>query len=147
VVIDPSVITAIAVVTFSVAILIVLFIPVQPRKVRDTSLLYQDRHIEIYPDRFILNGYYFGPFGRKHVPLSRLERLDIVALTLWTGKYRLQGTGDFRTWFPQDLRRPRRKSAFVASLRGKRMKIGFTVEDFERVRQIFSERGWLKEQT
>ncbi|MCE5273304.1 hypothetical protein LLH00_18655 [bacterium] len=144
-VIDPLIIRLVVVILLANLIIVIGFIPARKRKIEDASLLYQDRLIEFYPDRFVLNGYYFGPFGRKTVRLGDIVSLDTVDLNLRTGKYRIQGTGDFRTWFPQDLRRSGRKKAFIASLRGKRMKIGFTVEDFERVQQIFCERGWLKE--
>ncbi|MBN2290328.1 MAG: hypothetical protein JXQ83_13420 [Candidatus Glassbacteria bacterium] len=94
------------IVVFGMVLPVVLFIPAAKRPVSEESLLYQDRYLEVYHDRLVISGYYFGPFGRKSVPFAEVEKVEAVDLNWKTGKYRLQGTGDFRTWFAQDLSRP-----------------------------------------
>jgi hypothetical protein len=60
------------------------------------------------------------------------------------GSWRIWGTGDFQTWFPLDGKRPRRDRIFVASLRDTSQRIGFTVEDSQKVAGILEERGLLR---
>jgi hypothetical protein len=68
----------------------------------------------------------------------------VERLTLFTGKWRLQGSGDLRTWFPLDSKRPKRDKVFLVTLLDRRIRIGFTVEHSDEVLQILKEKGLIQ---
>ena len=105
------------------------------------SILYKDQLIEVSDEELVFHRYYFPFGGDKHVPLSRIESVRVRL----GGSWRLWGTGDLRTWFPQDNKRPSRDRIFIASLRGSWCRIGFSVEDSQKVADMFRERGLLHE--
>jgi hypothetical protein len=108
------------------------------------SAIYKDRLIEITDGEIVFHRYYFPFGGDKHVPLSRIENVQIKQPSFWGGSWRLWGTNDLRTWFPLDNRRPKRDRIFIASLRGTSRRIGFTVEDSQKVSGILKEQGLLQ---
>lgn len=110
----------------------------------DEKTLYQDRYLEIYPDHLLLNCYYFGPFGKKRIAFDSIRMIEVINLNFWTGRYRIQGTGDFRTWFALDMDRPSREKAFLIYRYQKWWRIGFSAEDLVRVAEIFEARGLLR---
>ncbi len=63
-----------------------------------------------------------------------------------TGKYRYQGTGDIRTWYPLDIARNKRDKIFFLFLKNKWVRIGFTVENSEAIEKYFKEKGLLSYQ-
>ena len=105
------------------------------------SVIYQDQLVEITDQEVVFHRYYYPSGSDKRVPLSRIASVRVRL----GGSWRLWGTGDFRTWFPQDYERPRRDRIFIVSLRGSFRRIGFTVEDSQKVADIFRERGLLHE--
>ncbi len=107
------------------------------------GVLYADRLVEITDDAILFRVYYF-PWGAKVVPFSEIESTEPFALTFWNGKWRIWGTGDFRTWWPADWDRPHRDRAFLLARQGKRVRIGFTVEDPAKVEAILRTRGLLR---
>jgi hypothetical protein len=108
----------------------------------DTDVLYADSLVEISADTILFRRYYF-PIGTRRLKLSDIERVIIQTPTFATGKYRLQGSGGWRTWFPMDLQRPKRSKIFLLILRNKWRRIGFTVEDEAAVERILRERQLL----
>ena len=106
------------------------------------NTLYSDRLVEITDDSILLHGYYF-PFGGRHIPFAEISLINIEAASLWNGKYRLYGSGNLRTWFPLDWRRPLRDKLFFLEQKGKWWRVGFSVEDSTRVEQIMAEKGLL----
>jgi hypothetical protein len=108
------------------------------------SAVYKDSLIEI-TDQEIVFHHYYSLFGNdRRVPFSQIEAVQVRQPSLLAGSWRLWGTEDFRTWFPLDKHRPSRDRIFMASLRGKYWRIGFTVEDSQKVTGILRERGLLK---
>ena len=107
------------------------------------STAYKDSLIEITDQEVVFHRYYFPFGGDKHVPLSQIESIQVRPPSLFNGSWRLWGSGDFRTWFPLDFARPSRDRIFIASLRGSFVRIGFTVEDSQKVASILRERGLL----
>lgn len=101
---------------------------------------YADKLVEITDDgiRFLL---YYVPFGSKTVPFADVEYIRAAKAGLTTGKWRIWGTGDFVTWFPCDVRRPRRDTIFFLKLKGKTKFIGFTVEDPRAVIALLEAKG------
>jgi hypothetical protein len=99
---------------------------------------YSDALVEIGDDAIRLKGYYF-PFGSKRVSFGEIAEVVVEKPTLINGKWRIWGSGNLRTWFPLDLKRPSRDSIFIIKLASGFRQIGFTVEDSGRVRQILAE--------
>jgi hypothetical protein len=107
------------------------------------TTLYQDTLIEVTDQEVVFHRYYF-PFGSaKYVPWNQIESVQVRPPSFFGGSWRLWGSGDFHTWFPQDFARPSRDRIFIASLRGSFVRIGFTVEDSQKVASILKERGLL----
>jgi hypothetical protein len=108
----------------------------------NADVLYSDSLVEISAETILFRRYYF-PFGAKRLKLSDIERVVAQKPSFATGKYRLQGSAGLHTWFPMDPYRPRRSKIFFMTLRGKKHRIGFTVEDEPAVEHILRERNLL----
>ena len=67
-----------------------------------------------------------------------IQCIAVEKPTIWNGKWRLHGTGNFKIWFPKDYSRPKRDRIFIATLKNQWVKIGFTVEDGDRVEKLLS---------
>ena len=77
---------------------------------------YDDGTIVCGADRLEIHSYYF-PFGTKSVPYTQiqgLQRFDINGV--WTGKWRIWGTGNPRYWANLDTKRPKKKVGFVVDI-------------------------------
>jgi hypothetical protein len=107
------------------------------------TTLYQDKLIELTDQEMVLHRYYFPFGGAKHVLWNQIECVLARPPSFFGGSWRLWGSGDFLTWFPQDFARPSRDRIFIASLRSSVRRIGFTVEDSQKVASILRERGVL----
>ena len=103
------------------------------------EILYTDKLIDVTEETLLFRHYYF-PFGSKRINFDHIEQVTMLKPTLFNGKWRIHGTGDFRTWFARDLKRPVRDLLFIARLAGRWWRIGFTVEDSESVIRIFKEK-------
>jgi hypothetical protein len=89
---------------------------------------YADRLVELSRNGMVLHHYYFPGWSKK-ISYGNIERIEIRKATLRTGKWRIWGTGDMRTWFPADLDRPKRDRIFIIYLKDHWRRIGFTAED------------------
>jgi len=77
---------------------------------------YDDGAIVCGPDRLEIHSYYF-PFGTKTVPYMQIQGLQRIEINgLWSGKWRLWGTGNPHYWANLDRNRPKKKAAFVVDL-------------------------------
>lgn len=101
---------------------------------------YSDSLVDISDDAITLRRYYF-PFGSRRIPFSEIERINSDDPTLLNGRWRIWGTGTFRTWFPLDWERPLRDRIFFVTLANRWGRIGFTVEDSKRVARILKQGG------
>jgi hypothetical protein len=108
------------------------------------NILYTDGLIELTDQEMAFRRYYFPFGGDKRVGLSQIENVQVRQPSIATGSWRIWGGGP-RTWFPLDWARPSRDAIFVVILRGCFMRIGFTVEDSQRVKRILSERGLIRD--
>ena len=94
------------------------------------------------PDRLVIRSYYF-PLGAKTVPYSRIQGVKRIAITgLWSGKWRLWGTGNRRYWANRDLERPKKTVGFVLDL-GRRVSPIVTPDDPDAFETIIRERANL----
>lgn len=94
----------------------------------DVENAYEDSLVEVSRDGLVLHHYYFPGLSRK-VLCQEIDRIEMLNATMWTGKWRIWGTGDMRTWFPADLNRPGRDRVFIIHLKNRWRRIGFTVEN------------------
>ncbi|HXX55795.1 MAG TPA: hypothetical protein VEI81_06850 [Methanoregula sp.] len=106
-----------------------------------TPPLYRDRLVCITDSSITFFRYSFPFLGRKEVALSDIDHIVAAKPSLANGRWRIWGSGDLITWFPLDGARPSRDRIFIATLVGRRMKIGFTVEDSARVTALLRSRG------
>lgn len=107
------------------------------------DVIYRDKLVAITPDHLVFRHYYF-PVGSKKISFEDIESVETLKPTLFSGKWRIHGTGDFRTWFPLDAKRPTRDVIFIMTLRRRWWRIGFTVERSDKVRRIFEEKGLMQ---
>jgi hypothetical protein len=74
--------------------------------------IFQDKKLEIYKDLVIIKDCY-APRLDKKLWVSDIENVRVENLTFLSGKYRLWGTGTFRSWFPFHFGREARDKALV----------------------------------
>ena len=104
------------------------------------KIIYSDSLVEIKNNSILFRRY--GFFERDRMVLfSEIEKFVVKNPSLWNGKFRFHGTGDFKTWFPKDFQRYKRDKIFVACIRNKWWRIGFTVENSDAVQKIFQGKG------
>ena len=107
-----------------------------------TQELYSDGLVTITEDEITFHKYYLNG-NDKTVPIEDIERITIKKPTVWSGKYRIWGTGNIKTWFPQDNDRSRRDRIFVADLKSQWNNIGFTVVESNDVEAILRRMGLI----
>ncbi len=108
------------------------------------DIIYSDSLVAIAKKTIIFRRY--GFFERDRMVLfSEIEKIIVKKSSLWNGKFRFHGTGDFKTWFAKDFHRYKRDKIFVAYIRDKWWRIGFTVENSDTIMRIFREKGLIKE--
>jgi hypothetical protein len=104
--------------------------------------VYSDSLVKITGKSILFRRYGFFE-GDRLVQFSEIEKIVVKKPSIWNGRLRFHGTGDFKTWFPKDFQRYKRDKIFFASLRHKWWRIGFTVENSATVLKIFQEKGLI----
>lgn len=102
-------------------------------------IVYQDKLVSITAAEIVFNNYYFPFMKPKTVRLADIVSISIRQPTIWNGKWRLHGTGNFKTWFPKDVERPKRDKIFIFSLKTQWVNIGFTAKDSKQVEKLLHE--------
>jgi len=110
----------------------------------ETGVVYSDSLLVITNKEMVFRHYYFPMLKRRIVHLADIERITVEKPTLRNGKWRLWGTGNFKTWFPMDFQRPKRDRIFFATLKSQWVNIGFTAENGEEVEEIFRGKNLIK---
>jgi hypothetical protein len=110
----------------------------------EKEILYQDNLIEISNDSLTLKNYYFPSKSPKKIFFTEIKEIETKQPSFFSGKWRVHGTGDFRTWYPQDSKRHKRNKIFVITYKNKWMRSGFTVENSETVEKILIKKGLIK---
>jgi hypothetical protein len=108
-----------------------------------SEILYSDKLVLLTEEYLMLQNYYMY-FGARRVDYKDIGVIEVITPTLSNGKYRVAGTGDFRTWFPMDWKRHTRDKLFVLVYRESGKRIGFTAEDSGKVTQILQQKGLIK---
>ena len=111
-------------------------------KPSDSTVLYQDHLVTISGNSITFHHYSFPLFlSDRKVYFRDIVRIEVKKTALGTGKWRIAGSGDLRTWFPMDGGRPARDRTFFATLNAEWWTIGFTVENSTRVLSVLKEHG------
>jgi hypothetical protein len=105
-----------------------------------TEVAYSDHLVGLTNDS-ILHRDFFYPFGSKRVVFSTIDHALVTRPTLWTGNYRLYGTGDLRTWFGPDKSRSPRDRIFVIHRKRGWWRMGFTAVDSAAVEKMLRAGG------
>jgi hypothetical protein len=105
---------------------------------------YHDDLVEIGATQVRVKNYYLNGTD-KLVSVPDIEWVRAKRASIFNGKLRFSGTGNFHAWFANDLSRPTRDTIFVMKLRRKWWQVGFTVENSARVRETLGKLGVLKE--
>jgi hypothetical protein len=108
------------------------------------NLLYHDKLIEISDNAITLFKYYFPSLSQKVINFRDIERVVVKKPTLFSGKWRIQGTGNFKTWYPFDSLRPKRDKIFIVRYKNKWVQSGFTVENSDEVELILKNKNLIK---
>jgi hypothetical protein len=108
------------------------------------AVIYEDRLVRITGDSITFLHYSFPFFtSAREVMFRDIDHIDVTRATIMTGKWRIGGTGGFRTWYPLDWNRPSRDRIFHATLKTGGMDIGFTVESPDEVIPILRKKGLI----
>jgi hypothetical protein len=103
---------------------------------------YDDGTIVCAPDRLLIRSYYF-PTGTKIVPYTEIKGLQRIEIKgVWSGKWRLWGTGNARYWANLDTRRPTKKVGFVLDL-GRKVNPIVTPDDPDSFESVIRTRAHL----
>jgi hypothetical protein len=102
---------------------------------------YDDDLVHIDSAHVIVKNYYY-PSGRdKRVDVRDIDCIHIKRQSVWNGRFRFSGTGNFRTWFATDYERPIRDKIFIMELKNKWWRVGFTVLDSNQAQQVLRHVG------
>jgi hypothetical protein len=104
--------------------------------------IYSDSLVTITGESILFKRYNIFERDRL-ISFSDIEKIIVKKPSIWNGKFRFHGSGDFHTWFPRDFQRYKRDKIFCALIRDKWWRIGFTVEDSATVIKIFQEKGLI----
>lgn len=104
----------------------------------EENILYSDKLIEIRDNAILIHNYYFPTLSAKTVKFKEIEKILLEIPTFKKSKYRFWGTGDFIHWFPLDDQRSKRDVIFILFRKNRKIRIGFTVEDSKKVREILN---------
>lgn len=100
--------------------------------------------MKINDDSITLNKFYFPTLSQKVILFSDIDKIEVRKPTIWSGKWRIHGTGNFRTWYPYDSSRPKRDRIFIVRYKNKWIQSGFTVENSAEVESILREKKLIK---
>jgi hypothetical protein len=104
--------------------------------------VYTDALVKITKRSILFRRYGFFE-GDRLVQFPEIEKIIVKKPSIWNGRFRFHGTGDFKTWFPKDFQRYKRDLIFIAYIRNKWWRIGFTVENSDTVLKILQEKGLI----
>jgi hypothetical protein len=109
----------------------------------NNDIVYHDNLMEISNEKIIFKAYYFPSMKPKDLFVSCIEKMEVKEPSLRTGKYRIQGTGDLRTWYALNESRHKRDKIFIIKIKNKWIRIGFTGENSKAIENFFKDKGLL----
>jgi hypothetical protein len=109
----------------------------------EPAVVYKDSLISITGESITFSRYSF-PFGKsRKIAFADMDHITINEPSLMNGKWRIWGSGVLRTWFPLDIHRPSRDKIFIITMKNGGTKIGFTVENSQKVTTLFEEHNLI----
>lgn len=102
------------------------------------TVLYSDSTVECDDEAITIRNYYF-PGVSKRIPYSQIRDATSRSMSMWTGRMRLWGTGDFRHWYPLDTTRPNKHIALVID-KGDAIRAVVTPDDSATVLRILRDK-------
>jgi hypothetical protein len=103
---------------------------------------YDDGRIVCGPDRLEIHSYYF-PFGTKSIPYTQIQGLQRIEIKgVFSGKWRIWGTGNPRYWANLDTTRPKKRAGFVVDL-GRKVNPIITPDNPDAFESVLRERTSL----
>jgi len=81
------------------------------------TVLYDDKRIILDDDAITIMGYYF-PMGARRIAYRDILAYQELSLSMWTGRWRVWGSGDMQHWFNLDPARPRKHRAIILETGG-----------------------------
>jgi len=115
---------------------------IQPEFSNTSKIVYSDALVTITENAITFQNYSLFLKPRR-VHFTDIDHIDVLEPALFTGKYRMWGSGDFSTWFPLDSGRSSRDKIFHACMKTRGMNIGFTVEKSGEVIPILRSKGLI----
>ncbi|WP_179361113.1 hypothetical protein [Nitrosopumilus cobalaminigenes] len=77
-----------------------------------TKTLYTDKHLSIFEDKIRFKSWVL-PWGKKDVMISHIRKVSEKKMGLFSGRFRISGSNNFRDWFHFDASRPTKNKAIV----------------------------------
>ncbi len=102
----------------------------------NNKMIYDDGRVSCDENQLVIHWYY--PWGSKRIPYSTIEKVSRKPLTVYRGKWRIWGSGDFIHWWNLDTKRPSKKEALILSVGG-RILPSITPDDIDRVETILTQ--------
>jgi hypothetical protein len=93
-----------------------------PRQYYDDGLVQLDR------EAITLRRYHFPSGTSKVIPLRSVRGFRATGLGLFSDRFRIWGSSDFRRWLPLDMRRPLKGTLVTLDVAGTRWAPAFTPE-------------------
>jgi hypothetical protein len=106
--------------------------------------VYSDSLVELTAATLTLKNYYFPTRGAKVIKLTDIQEVVEKENTLFNGKGRIWGTGNFRIWFACDFHRPQRDVIYRVRYKNAWIQSGFTVEDSAAFSAALAQTGLLR---
>ena len=79
-------------------------------------IIYQDKYLTITNKDITINSYYMWYPMKKKIKFSMIKRIELINLTLLTGKYKFWGLSYLMYWFHMDSNRYMKKECIVLDL-------------------------------
>jgi hypothetical protein len=88
--------------------------------------IYDDGLVQLDREAITLRRYHFPDGTSKVIALDTIRGYKAESLGLFTQRFRIWGTSDFRRWLPLDLHRPLRSTLITLDVPGSRFRPAFT---------------------
>lgn len=88
--------------------------------------IYDDGLVQLDREAITLRRYHFPDGTSKVIALDKIRGYKAESLGLFTQRFRIWGTSDFRRWLPLDVHRPLRSTLITLDVPGSRYRPAFT---------------------
>jgi hypothetical protein len=102
-------------------------------------IIYQDKFITITHDEITINYYYLWYPMSKKINFSTVKNVDLINLTLFSGRFKFWGINHLMYWYHMDINRHSKKEGIILDL-GRRIKPAITPNNVIQVYEILLDR-------